>query len=264
MSLKTYEQFINENLFGAYSYYGQGSLFPIVSKLASEGKNSQQIYFYLTSLGIDEERKRKVISQVFLNEFVNINYDELSEINEGLFEDDVDDLVSADSEDLSKGIDPSQAKPDKEVKKALDKLKGDDQENMEDKKESGDTLTKDEDKSDKILALKSALKDAERLEKIKKILSESLEMDIEGVSDEILGGVLDYHLEEKLSKEQREKLKDLDFIFPERRAWPIHDEKHAKTALVWATWPQYKDIKDQIVAKVLKKYPDLKGFGAAK
>ncbi len=65
--IKSYDEFINENLYGQYSYYGAGSLYPIVNKLASEGKNPQQIYLYLTTLGIDEERKRKVISQVFLN-----------------------------------------------------------------------------------------------------------------------------------------------------------------------------------------------------
>jgi hypothetical protein len=55
-----------------------------------------------------------------------------------------------------------------------------------------------------------------------------------------------------------------DFIFPDRKSWPIHDEKHAKIALVWATWPQYKDLKKQIVAAVIKRYPQLKGVGAAK
>ena len=44
MAIKSYDEFVNENLIGQYSYYGQGSLFPIVSKLASEGKSAQQIY----------------------------------------------------------------------------------------------------------------------------------------------------------------------------------------------------------------------------
>jgi hypothetical protein len=260
MGLKSYEQFLSENLIGAYSYYGQGSLFPIVSKLANEGKNAQQIYLYLTSLGIDEERKRKVISQVFLNESIDINFDEISDINEGLFEDDVEDLISADSKDLAKGIDPKKAKPDDDVKAALDKLKSDDE--SEDKKKDDESAEGEDDT--KIQALKSALKDAEKLEKIKKILSEALEMDIDGIEDEILSDVLGYHLEEKLSPAERDKLKDSDFIFPSNRSWPIHDKKHATTALVWATWPQYKDLKKQIVASVLKKYPELKGVGAAK
>jgi hypothetical protein len=67
-----------------------------------------------------------------------------------------------------------------------------------------------------------------------------------------------------MDPKEREKLKDTDFVFPDKRSWPIHDEKHAKTALVWATWPQYKDHKKQIVAAVTKKYPQLKGVGAAK
>jgi hypothetical protein len=261
MSLKTYEQFVNENLIGQYSYYGQGSLFPIVSKLASEGKNAQQIYLYLTTLGIDEERKRKVISQVFLNESTEIDFDKLSVTNEGLFEDDIDDLVKADPKDLAKGIDPSKAKPDNDVKDALDKLKGDDE---DEEKEDEDDSEEGEEKSTKVAALQSALKDAEKLEKIKKILVEALNMDIEGIEDEVLFDVLEYHLEEKLSQSDKDKLKDTDFVFPDRRAWPIHDEKHAKTALVWATWPQYKNLKAQIVATVLKRYPNLKGVGAAK
>ena len=266
MSLKSYEQFVNENLFGQYSYYGQGSLFPIVSKLANEGKNAQQIYLYLTTLGIDEERKRRVISQVFLNESESIDFDKVSAINEGLFEDDddVDDLVNADPKDLAKGIDPSKAKPDTDVKAALDKLKGGDEESEEDKEKEGETSGDEEDKSSKVAALQSALKDAEKLEKIKKILIEALQMDIEGVEDEVISSALEYHIEEKLSPEERDKLKDSDFVFPDRKGWPIHDEKHAKTALVWATWPQYKDIKKQVVTTVLKRYPNLKGVGAAK
>ena len=91
-----------------------------------------------------------------------------------------------------------------------------------------------------------------------------MEMEIEGIEDEVLIDVLDYHLNEKLDPKVRAKLKDDDFVFPVKRSWPIHDEKHAKTALVWATWPQYKDLKNDIVKAVIKKYPNLKGVGAAK
>jgi len=250
---------LNENLSGQYSYYGAGSLFPIVAKLATEGKNPQQIYLYLTTLGIDEERKMRVISKVFLNE--SIDFDSLREVSEkGLYEDDTEDVLTASTSDLAKGIDPSKAKPDVDVKKALDKLKsGDtDQDKTEDKDD-------DDDSSAKLDALKSALKDAEKLEKIKKILAESMGFDIEGVEEDVLENVLQYHkVEEKLSPAERDKLKPTDFVFPDKRAWPIHDEKHAKTALVWATWPQYKDLKKEVVAAVLKKYPQLKGVGAAK
>lgn len=71
-------------------------------------------------------------------------------------------------------------------------------------------------------------------------------------------------LEAKLSKVERDKLQLGDFVFPEKRAWPIHDEKHAKIALVWATWPQHASVKSKVITAVLKKYPHLKGFGAAK
>ena len=252
--LKTYKEYLNENLHGHYSYYGAGSLFPIVHKLASEGKTPKQLYTYLTTLGIDEERKLKVLSQVFVNE----------SITEGLFEDDADDIVNADIDDLTKGVDPDKAKPDADVAKALDKLKDGDDETSKEKDAEDKTKDTEETESDKIEALKGALKDAEKLDKIKKILSESLELDLEGIEEEIVLNIFEYRdILEKMNPAERDKLKDTDFVFPDKRSWPIHDEKHAKTALVWATWPQYKDLKKQIISVVLKKYPDLKGFGAA-
>jgi hypothetical protein len=252
--IKSYDEFINENLYGQYSFYGAGSLYPIVSKLATEGKNPQQIYLYLTTLGIDEERKRKVISQVFLNE--SIDFDSIVE-KKGLYEDDIEDILKADTKDLEKGIDPSKAKPeeDEKIKKALDTAKSD-----EDDKEE-----KEEDVTSKVSAIQSVLKDAQKLEKIKKILSESMGFIIEGVEDDVLMNIFDYHkVMEALTPAEKEKLKPSDFIFPDKRSWPIHDEKHAKTALVWATWPQYKNIKKEVVSAVLKKYPQLKGLGASK
>jgi hypothetical protein len=163
-TIKSYTEFLNENLFGQYSYYGAGSLFPIVSKLASEGKSAKIIYTYLTSLGIDEERKIRVISKVFLNEsidFVSFK-DELLE--KGLYEDDTEDILNADPKDLAKGIDPSKAKPDMDVKKALDKLKSGETDPKEDEED------KEPESEDKINALRSALQDAEKIEKIKDIL----------------------------------------------------------------------------------------------
>lgn len=246
MAIKTYQEFLNENLFGAYSYYGAGSLNPIVSKLASEGKSAQQIYSYLTMLGVDEERKIRVIQKVFLNESIDF-----------LNEDSVDDLIKADPKDLAKGKSPEKSSGDEDVKKALDSLDSDDEE--KDKEEG-------EEDNSKLDALKSAFKDAEKLEKIKKILSETFEEDFSEETDsEYINGIFEYHsLLEKLSKEEKDKLKDSDFVFPDTRSWPIHDEKRAKTALVWATWPQYKDKKAAIVKAVIKKYPHLKGIGAAK
>jgi hypothetical protein len=254
-NIKSYEQFVNENLFGQYSYYGAGSLFPIVQKLASEGKNPEQIYLFLTTIGVDEERKINVLKKVFLNESIDVSF-----LNEGgLYEED--DILKADTKDLAKGIDPSKAKPDAGVKQALDKLKD---EESKDKSDTEKPEGEGSDETAKIEALKDALKDAQKMEKIKKILSESIGFNLEGIEDSILESVLEYHtVLEKLSQTEKDKLKSSDFIFPDRKSWPIHDEKHAKIALVWATWPQYKDLKNQVVASVLKRYPNLKGIGAA-
>jgi len=330
-NIKSYEQFVNENLFGQYSYYGAGSLFPIVQKLASEGKNPEQIYLFLTTIGVDEERKISVLKKVFLNESIDANtlseasrskfkgktahdlytqmngktfevfikndwysvdpeelkgekgtsftgytrdgsdygfdvkdidfIQESKEVSEGgLYEED--DILKADTKDLAKGIAPDKAKADDEVKDAIDKLKNDDKEKKatEEKPES-----EVPDETAKIEALKDALKDAQKMEKIKKILSESMGFNMTGLEDEVLESVLEYHkVLEKLSQTERDKLKPTDFVFPDRKSWPIHDEKHAKTALVWATWPQYADLKKQVVASVLKRYPNLKDVGAAK
>ena len=199
MAIKSYDEFVNENLIGQYSYYGQGSLFPIVSKLASEGKSAQQIYTYLTTLGVDEERKRTVIAKIFLNEQIDFDLMEA-----GIYEDDedkeVDKLVKADASDLAKGIDPSKAKVDPEIENALDKLKTGDEDSMKDKEEDGDTKDKDDQESSKIAALQSALKDAEKLDKIKKILSETFEFDLSEESTEFISGIFEYHsINERLS-----------------------------------------------------------------
>ena len=78
-------------------------------------------------------------------------------------------------------------------------------------------------------------------DRIKKILAETFELDFTNENDaDYITGIFEYHsVMEKLSKDVRDKLKDDDFVFSDTRSWPIHDEKHAKTALVWATWPQY-------------------------
>jgi hypothetical protein len=164
--IKSYDEFLNENLFGQYSYYGAGSLFPIVNKLAQEGKTPQQIYTYLTTLGIDEERKRSVLGKVFLNESLDFEV-----LERALFEDEIDDIIKASSDDLEKGVEPSKAKPDADVKNALDKLKSgktDAKEKPEDKKSEEKPKSPGE---DKIAALKSAIEDAEKIEKIRSILT---------------------------------------------------------------------------------------------
>jgi hypothetical protein len=56
--LKNFDEFVNENLVigGNYSYFGQGSLDPIIQKLLGEGKNESIIRSYLTSLGVEAWR----------------------------------------------------------------------------------------------------------------------------------------------------------------------------------------------------------------
>lgn len=55
-----------------------------------------------------------------------------------------------------------------------------------------------------------------------------------------------------------------DYVFPDKKTWPIKTLKQAKTALVYATWPQNAKVKAQVVKAVLAKWPQLKGVGAAK
>jgi len=166
MSLnKSYEQFLNENLEGEYLYYGAGSLFPIALKLKQEGKSIEQIWLYLTTLGVDNERKQKVVNTLFKT---NESFD-FSHLDE---DKDTDQFLKADVKDLAKGVSPAKASIDTDVKTAIDKLKA-----GEDKPKEGDTKEPAEDTA-KIEALKSALKDAEKLEKIKTILAESVKTNI--------------------------------------------------------------------------------------
>lgn len=191
MNLKSYNQYLNEDLSGEYNYYGPGSLFPIVQKLKQEGKSPKVIYVYLTSLGIDEVRKQKVIAQAFMNEsfdFETMQNDLSGVLESSLFEDgekptpeEIDDLLNADPKDLAKGIDPKKAKPDVDFKKSLDKLKDKDAEtSTEEPSETPED--KEEPKSDaksNIDALQSVIRDAEKLEKIREILKESRESQTE-------------------------------------------------------------------------------------
>ncbi len=63
----------------------------------------------------------------------------------------------------------------------------------------------------------------------------------------------------EMTRSERENLPDSAFVFPDERAWPIHDKKHAKIALTWASWPQHKDVASKVRKAVYKKYPKLKG-----
>lgn len=63
--LKSFDEFVNENLVigGNYSYFGQGSLEPIIQKLIGEGKNESIIRSYLTSLGVESWRIDKAMAK---------------------------------------------------------------------------------------------------------------------------------------------------------------------------------------------------------
>lgn len=63
--MKSYSEFLNENLFGQFNYYGNGSLFPLIQKLKDEGKSIEIIVTYMRSLGIDEGRQKEVLSKLF-------------------------------------------------------------------------------------------------------------------------------------------------------------------------------------------------------
>ena len=63
--MKSYDEFLNENLFGQFNYYGSGSLFPLIQKLKDEGKSIEIIVSYMRSLGIDEGRQREVLTKLF-------------------------------------------------------------------------------------------------------------------------------------------------------------------------------------------------------
>jgi len=95
MKLKSYKDFVNENLIGQYSYYGQGSLFPLVNKLASEGKTLAEVERFLNIIGVDKERQSKVLIEIFgdVNNIPEIDEtlkeDEISKENEILEEDEI-------------------------------------------------------------------------------------------------------------------------------------------------------------------------------
>lgn len=153
MTVKSYDTFLAENLAGEYCYYGPGSLYPIVAKLAAEGKDDAFVYRYLTSLGIDERRKRDVIRRAF------------GYLYEGqVFEDAIDDLVSTDAEDAIADVTGKDKEKDKE--------KDDKTDDKEDDKKSKDDDEKDSE-DDAAETLRKMLDSYEKLEQIKKILGES-------------------------------------------------------------------------------------------
>ena len=49
-----------------------------------------------------------------------------------------------------------------------------------------------------------------------------------------------------------------EYVFPERKAYPIGDERHAMLALVYSTWPNNKKDASEVRRKVFQRYPQLR------
>ena len=60
-----------------------------------------------------------------------------------------------------------------------------------------------------------------------------------------------------LTEEERAKLPDSAFADPEKRAYPIQDEEHAKAALARVKQNGTKDEQKKVAKKVHERYPKL-------
>jgi hypothetical protein len=62
----------------------------------------------------------------------------------------------------------------------------------------------------------------------------------------------------EMTDKERADLPDSAFVFPDRRAWPIHDEEHAKIALAFIAQGKGDAADYPAIRKAIKaKYPDL-------
>lgn len=61
-----------------------------------------------------------------------------------------------------------------------------------------------------------------------------------------------------LSMAERQKLKSSDFALPKERAYPIHDEEHAKDALSRVSQNGTPEEKAKVRAAVKKRHPKIK------
>jgi hypothetical protein len=61
----------------------------------------------------------------------------------------------------------------------------------------------------------------------------------------------------ELTEEERAKLPDSAFADPEHRAYPIHDEAHAKAALARVKQHGTKDEQKKVAKKVHERYPQI-------
>jgi len=61
----------------------------------------------------------------------------------------------------------------------------------------------------------------------------------------------------ELTEEERANLPDSAFADPEKRAYPIHDEEHARAALARVKQHGTKDEQKKVARKVHERYPDI-------
>ncbi len=68
---------------------------------------------------------------------------------------------------------------------------------------------------------------------------------------------IDFILQEKkLTTKARKKLSDKAFVFPDERAYPIHDRSHAANALARVEQFGTEEEKAKVKKAVCSKYPD--------
>lgn len=68
-------------------------------------------------------------------------------------------------------------------------------------------------------------------------------------------------MKKRLRAKERHALPDSDFAIPEKRAYPIHDESHARNALARVSQFGTPSEKKRVRAAVRRKYPDIKVSG---
>lgn len=66
------------------------------------------------------------------------------------------------------------------------------------------------------------------------------------------------YTEAKLTTKQRDKLPDSSFALPSQRAYPIHDENHARSALQLVAQHGTPEEKSKVRAAVRRRYPNMK------
>ena len=135
--------------------------FPLIQKLKDEGKSINVIITYMETLGIDKKRQNDVLTKLFpiavCNEAFLTEADDSESFNSLKKEIDKVDLI---------GVDNNEDEEDEEDKQKKKSSLGDALKTVTKK-------TKLVSNDDKLNILQGVLKDAEKLNKIKKILAES-------------------------------------------------------------------------------------------